>query len=688
MSNRELTYSEFEKMFLNDDIKGLKSALGRTHDKFIFQDLLYAKIVKNKDKEKAKKYINTGILGAEYDLQLIVSVFDENEITEILLENMPTIVGNLEVIFLESKINSVEVLCRAIEKYEGMTDYFFEKITMMSPKSQDKIKKVLDFIGKEKIKRYIEISDNSDIIKTILVMYDDIDFVEECIFDENLDISEYTKMRILQAFKEKSQPIYHKCLERYQMFVPGYILDCLEQIGDKELSIEYLCNDNIDFTEEDKIWFIWEFKDIDFVKRCLREERLNLASMGKVVLICEIGDKEYAEKCIEDATLGLEEQDIIFLKTFFEIGLEEYIETIKDTRTMLKTPKDSTKGIEIESGGGLNEYVIEIINVDEDIAEKIKLDQKWKYVKDGSGIELSSYVMTDDEQATNSIYYICHILKEQGHKTTEKDAAHVHIGTNILTNVQSYKNLLEMWYNLEKAMFLVSNREGELPRKEAITGERYAEPRSKRLNFLIKSGEIGFRQNETIQQFIYKLKMEFDKHSSVNLGNVGRELGSTLEYRVANGTLEPEIWIQNINFFATFTQSAEDLYQIQAKAEEERTEKEKRKLQLFQTIKSKEVSEAEKFESLLGIMLEDEEQRSIYRKRYIANSKLLEQEENQELKIKLEEQVADYFIGFDPIEIGEHCFEETGAELEEAARNRLQRDKDRGKYRGTEFLSQ
>lgn len=675
MSNRELTYPEFEKMFLNDDIKGLKSALGRTHNKFIFQDLLYTKIVSSKNKEKAKKYINTGILGSEYDLQLIVSVFDENEITEILLENISIIVGNLEVIFLERKINAVELICKAIEKDESMIDYFFEKITMMSPKSQDKIKQVLEFIGKEKIKRYIEIIDNADIVKTILVMFDDIDFVEECVFDETLDIPDSTKIKILRSFKEKSNPIYHKCLEKYQIFEPGYILDCLEEIGDKELTLEYLCKDDIDFSDEDKIWFIVDYKDFEFIKRCIREERLNLASIGKVIMICEIGDKEYAEKCIADESLDLEEQDIIFLKTFFEIGLEEYIETIKDNRTILKTPKGSTKGIEIESSGGLDDYVMKIISIDDFLAEKIKGKQRWKYEKDGSGIELSSYVMTDDEQATNSIYYICHILKEQGHKTTEDDAAHVHIGTNILTNVQSYKNLLEMWFNLEKAMFLVSNKVGELPRKEAITGERYAEPRSKRLNFLIKSGEINFSKNETTQQFIYKLKMEFDKFSSINLGNVGSELGSTLEYRVANGTLDPEIWIQNINFFVAFTQSAEDLYQIQVKAEEERTEEEKQKLELFDKIKSKEVREVVKFESLLKIMLEDETQRNIYRNRYNVNSKLLKKRNPKKIKNALESQIADYFIGFDPIEVGEHCFEETDAELEEVARNRLQRDK-------------
>ncbi len=677
MSNRELTYPEFEKMFLSDDIKGLKSALGRSQNKFVFQDLLYQKLSIGKDKEKVKKYINTGILGPEYDLQLVIAVFDEFEATEVLLENMPIIVENLEIIFLESKINSVELICKAIEKDESMIDDFFESIVRMNPKSQDKIRKVLEKIGKDKIRRFIEISDRGETIKAILVMLDDIDFVEDCIFDETLDIGDIVKIKILREFKEKSNPIYHKCLERYNIFEPGFILDCLEKIKDKELTLEYLCNDDIDFSDEDKIWFILDYKDFEFIKRCIREERLNLASMSKVVMICEIGDKDYAQECIADESLGLEEQDIIFLKTFFEIGLEEYIETIKDNRIMLKTPKGSTKGIEIESGGGLDEYVIKIVKIDDDIAEKIKLDQKWKYIMDGSGIELSSYVMSDDEQATNSIYYICHMLTEQGHKTTEEDAAHVHIGTNILTNVQSYKNLLEMWYNLEKAMFLVSNQEGEMPRKESIIGEKYAEPRSKRLNFLIKSGYLSFSKDETIQQFIYKLRIEFNKFSSINLGNVDSELGSTLEYRVANGTLNPEIWIQNINFFATFTQSAEDLYQIQAKDEKERTEEEKQKLELFHKIKSKEVREEDKFESLLKIMLEDEEQRDIYRKRYIVNSKLLEQEENRILKIKLEEQIAEYFIGFDPTEIGEHCFGETGADLEGTVRNILQLEKER-----------
>ena len=99
------------------------------------------------------------------------------------------------------------------------------------------------------------------------------------------------------------------------------------------------------------------------------------------------------------------------------------------------------------------------------------------------------------------------------------------------------------------------------------------------------------------------------------------------------------------------------------------------KLELFDKIKSKGVSETEKVEALLKIVFQDEQQREIYRKRYNANVKLLENKENEKLKKLFDELTEDYFIGFDAEKIGEYCFEEADVELESATRDRLSRDR-------------
>lgn len=681
MNNRELIYPEFERMFLADDTKALKAALDSSRDQFIFKDILYTKLIQTCDKDKIKRYINTQIFDKETEIYLIIEAFDEDEVPQVLLENIDIIKNNMDIIFYtEQRIDAVELVSKAINKDEEVIDNLLEIIAKFNidgnrkNKVVNNIRQILNNIGKEKIKDILGRTVKVKIIKNLLLILDDIDFIKECFFDEELNIFDIVKMEILRELGEKAKPIYQECLKNYEMFEPGFILDCLTEIRDKDITLKYLCNDEIEISDEDKIQSILEY-DSEFIKRCIKDENLRLETIGKVILICNLGDKKYAEECIIDEGLALNEEDVIFLKSFFEIGLDDYIDKIKNEMVMLKTSKNSTKGIEIESGGGLDGYVIDAINTDEVLAEEITGDQKWKYNKDGSGIELSSYVMTDDEQATKSIYYICHLLKQQRQQVTDMDAGHVNIGTNILTHVQSYKNLLTMWYNLERAIFLISNQEGELPRDNTIVGEEYAKTTSLRINEMILNKILEFKVDETISSFIEKLRHEFDKFFSINLGHTNSSKGCRIEYRTPNGTLDPKVWIENINFFANFTQSAEDLYQIQIKDSEERIEDEKIKLELFDKIKAKDVSEKEKVEALLGIVFQDEEQRDIYRKRYSGNVKVLQQKSNKNLKQAFDVLTADYFIGFDAEEIGEQCFSESDIEIESMARDRLKRDR-------------
>ena len=444
------------------------------------------------------------------------------------------------------------------------------------------------------------------------------------------------------------------------------------------LGIEYFSENKEKFFKEKILNEIIQFKDVEKIKKFVESEKLNLSLSDKVKLILKIRQKDYAEACIRNEKLNLDEPSIAILKLCYEIGLEGYISKIKENRIMLKTPKNSTKGIEIESYGHMEYPREHITEIDREV-KIVQGDRKWGCCKDGGGIEFASYVMKDDVQATNSIYYACHILKEQRHEITEEDGGHVHVGTNILTNVQSYKNLLEMWFNLEKAMFLVSNQEYELPRIFAIDEDMYANPKSQVLNYLIQSSEIQFREEATVEEFCSGLKKYLNKNASINLCNVEKKNASTIEFRTPNGAIDPKIWIENINFFTTLVQAAEDLYQMQIKSEDERTEEENLKIQLFKKIKSKVVSEKDKFESLLKIVIDGEEERNIYMKRYIINNECLKLEINREIKEILEEKTADYFVGFESKKIGEHSFTTTEPELEQRARDRLKRDKAKGK---------
>ena len=83
---------------------------------------------------------------------------------------------------------------------------------------------------------------------------------------------------------------------------------------------------------------------------------------------------------------------------------------------------------------------------------------------------------------------------------------------------------------------------------------------------------------------------------------------------------------------------SEKLAEIESKQEEDLTEEEKEKLTCFQKIKNPEITQEEKAEALIDLII-SEKDRDIYRKRYQVNSKLIE-EENPKMKEELEAKVA------------------------------------------------
>lgn len=668
---------ELDRLFVTNDISGLELFL--KNNTFHFKNLLYKKLLECHDDKKIISFIEeyNQILDKQNRFDLLLEKFENEQIHEILLRNPDLIIANIERIFLEEKINLVELMREAVDFLgDDIIKHFFNSTIIMIPRVSQKTKQILDIIGIEKIKEFIKNCKEENKVRRIVVLYRESPFFREAIFGKTLNINDKTKIDILNEVNDIN--LFYECLKKCELFGKEVVLACLEAIKDPELSLAFLFNGKIDFKEREKLEIILGFNDIEFNKRCIYDDKLNLDSMSKVILLTKMSeDIQFVKKCINDESLGFNYNDITFLKLFYEIGIEEYIESIKDSRVMLNTKKGTTKGIEIECGGPIDWYIIQIINTDESLSSHIMAEnQKWKFEQDGSGIELSSYVMDDNDKATNTIYYACYLLKEAGQDVTEKDGAHVHIGDNILTDKQSYINLLEIWLNLEKAMLLTSNVPGELPRQNAVGMQGYASPISREMNDNIINGAIELKGDETKEEFIEALRINSDKFSSINIGNIGNGENGTIEFRTPNGTLNPQTWIENINFFAALVQTAEDLYQIQIKQKDERTEKEKESLEFLSKIKTRGISEAEKMECLLRLIMDDEEQREIYRKRYQVNSKLLENEENSKLRKEIDRKADAYFIGFDPISIGEYCFNNTDVESEKLAYSRLFRDRE------------
>ena len=208
---------------------------------------------------------------------------------------------------------------------------------------------------------------------------------------------------------------------------------------------------------------------------------------------------------------------------------------------------------------------------------------------------------------------------------SERCGGHVHIGSDYLTSEKSWENLLELLANSEKILYIISNKQGSIPRK-GIT--HYASPLSLELENLLKEGS---QQLETEEDLINLAKLSqrkdreiarrSDRYSGINFLNIG-ESKNTIEFRLANGTLDENTWIENINLFGGIVKAAEDIALIQSKPEEERTAEEIEKLKNFEELRDKKLKDTEKLEKLLALTI-DEEDREIYRGRFKTNSILL-----------------------------------------------------------------
>ena len=158
-----------------------------------------------------------------------------------------------------------------------------------------------------------------------------------------------------------------------------------------------------------------------------------------------------------------------------------------------------------------------------------------------------------------------------------------------------------------------------------------AAPISKKVSEAIEKGTINLDSEEDLNEFIKGLqniqKNELGRSASLNLLNINNGK-NTIEFRVANGTINPDIWIENVRLFGRIVQISEKLAQIEKENQSELTEEDKKLLNLMESLKE-EKPEREKMEVLLE-MLFTEEERIVYRERYDENSKLLEEASKRE----------------------------------------------------------
>lgn len=281
-------------------------------------------------------------------------------------------------------------------------------------------------------------------------------------------------------------------------------------------------------------------------------------------------------------------------------------------------PSKMTIGIEIEAEGRISEILPKVIGI-----WKAKPEDSLQY-----GIEyVTKEPINDNESSIYEIYRINEVLKTVGMKTSGRCGGHVHIGADHITSEEGFKELLELWGNAEEVYYLIANKEGELPRENI---PYYAPPISREIQ-RIKTENIP--EDEFL---VNAQKIIESRYRGLNIQNINIDNSkNTIEFRVSNGTLDGNTWIENIRLYGRTVEIAEKLGLILKKLEnEEELSKEEKELYGLKERLKQEIPLDEKMDILMEILF-DEEERKVYRKRYTANKSLDEKEEvvsNMEFK--------------------------------------------------------
>lgn len=158
---------------------------------------------------------------------------------------------------------------------------------------------------------------------------------------------------------------------------------------------------------------------------------------------------------------------------------------------------------------------------------------------------------------------------------------------------------------------------------------KHAEPVSGHISEAIDKGSISLYTDEDLDKFIEGIQgvqqEKTGRASSLNLLNINNGK-NTLEFRLANGSIDPNTWIENIRLFGRCVEMAEKLAQIEKKNEGELSKEDKNLINLKELLKQKK-PEREKMEILLELLFTEEE-RIVYRDRYDRNSEELSVEDN------------------------------------------------------------
>jgi len=407
------------------------------------------------------------------------------------------------------------------------------------------------------------------------------------------------------------------------------------------------------------IRLILSTKNDDFIKECAEDESLWNYENDRIDFIIDYGNESYIKECIESSKFSSffslkligafgEKYGVLNGENILEFINSNNIKLDEETKKLIKLlivdkdfiknnidvslakdfklPEEMTIGMEIESEGFLSEAILCYFNFN-----------GWESKGDGSledGVEVISPILHPVRKDAEEVYIVNDVLNRLEQDVSENCAAHVHIGSDYLTSKQAYINLIEIWCNTEKILYAISNEKYTAPRWLI---EKYAQPFAPKVKEALEKGSINLTDEEDLDKFVLGLQsvqagrdlsqiddpeelkkaLHDGRYSGLNLMNINNGK-NTIEFRVANGTLNPDLWMDNINLFGGIIAISEELAKIQQRGI--KCKEDKRKIKLLNSLTNN-LTDDKKLEVLLELLGLDPEP---YRARFNSNIKLID----------------------------------------------------------------
>lgn len=555
-------------------------------------------------------------------------------------------------------------------KEANLTDYMLEVGMKMEGDNQDTL---LNFMPNynltvEQATNLLPKTNNIYLKAALISATHDSNYMKQCILDKTIRNDSVAVIELIKNTKDLA--FMKKCFEDDDLIRYYMKTELLKEIGKLDINyVEDYITNNSDVSNNSLVKLIMDIGNEDYTKKCLTNSKLALNFNNKITLVNSIKDidyrKKYVSKAIDDninindivpiiskiddplyvkgiinkykddlMTLAMKDlvvatKDSSLMKEFLvnyddrlreidklEVVLalkddtyfkDKYFPPLKDSDSKIDLPRDMTIGVEIEAKGA--NYRGNIL----DFLAK----------EDGSlgnnSLEVVSPILHSSLEDSRKIYGICNILNKLECHINNNCGGHVHIGANYLDDIPSYTTFLQLTGNCETPLYIISNKRGEITREGGVVS--YAMPLSGKIEEATSKGTVQLDKEKDLERFVNKLKsIQQNRYSDINFFNVDNPHKNTIEFRLANGTIEAKTWIENINLFGGIVRAAKEISVIQKKMV--KTEEEMTKIFYFNQINSDKTSEEDKLEALLNLSVPNSKE--IYLKRYKENKILLD----------------------------------------------------------------